>query len=103
MGTRRQSNDDGTRLRLGGYRTRLGDRPSPEDAPQEAAAFLEVFGVLRVIRVGCPPDLNVALDFGAAHAIESEHAALALSRPCPNAEDSFIPGGSKILPPFPSR
>src|ERR1051326_8579324 len=103
MGTRRQSNEGGVRLRLGGYRARLGDRPSPEDAPQEAAAVLQVLGVLRVIRVGGPPDLNVALDSGAADAIESEHARLALLRPCPNAEDSLMPGGSKILPPFPSR
>ena len=56
----------------------MDDQVPSEHAPQEVAAFLKVFGVLRVIRVGYPPDLNVALDFGAGHAVESEHAALAL-------------------------
>ena len=47
----------------------------------KAAAFLEVFGVFRVVGIGGPPDLEVAFDVEAGRAKEREYAIFARLRP----------------------
>ena len=47
------------------------------NAPGKAPALLEVLGVLRVVGLGLPFDLNMAFNAGAGQTVELEHAALA--------------------------
>jgi len=47
------------------------------NAPGKAPALLKVFGVLRVVGLGLPFELNMAFNAGAGQTVELEHAALA--------------------------
>ena len=43
------------------------------NAPGKAPALLKVFGVLRVVGLGLPFDLNMAFNAGAGQTVELEH------------------------------